>query len=86
MSRFEILLPISTYYNYDYYGTKINGQSTLTLWGLGQKFSSGLYREEENQFNCSAAVWDGLELLSAEHLLFTCHPRQHLAMQVEVQL
>jgi hypothetical protein len=38
------------------------------------------YREEGNQFICSAAVWDGLELLSAEHLLFTCHTRPHLAL------
>jgi hypothetical protein len=42
--------------------------------------------EIENQFNCSTAVLDGLELLSAEHLLFTRHLHPHLATQVEIKL
>ena len=44
--------------------------------------SNYFYREEENQFICSPALQDGLELLSIEHLLFSCNPDSHLALTI----
>jgi len=38
---------------------------------ISTNFSNGLYEEEKNLFIYCTAALDGLELLSAEHLLFT---------------
>ena len=58
---------------------------------ISTNFSNGLYEEEKNLFIYCTAALDGLELLSAEHLLFTellsaenllftYYPRQYLAL------